>query len=675
MLIGSAICVNASYLPYQRRRLIAYLVVAGVVGLVYWAGLRGGFVFDDFGNLVDDPRFAPAALHAHFWTAVFSGHAGPFDRPLSMLSFALQMRWTGFDPWPLKFFNLLLHLVNGALVYALSTQVIGAALKRHTERSLLGSSLLSALVAAAWLLAPIQLTAVLYVVQREEALAATFVLLGLLGYWHGRMRLIDGRPHAWRWICGSLVLGTLLATSAKETGVMLPAYAALLEWVVLRGEGDAQRRLPWLYLLLLILPGVLGLAWLLPGVLDGAAYATRTFTLMQRLLTEGRVLVDYLHWTLAPQPDALSLYHDDLVVSSGWFAPWTTAASWALLGALFVAALALRRRLPLVSLGLLWFFAGQSLVSTIIPLELAYEHRNYLPSWGVFLAAFGLIDAWRPRAAQARSTLRTLVVAALLALIGLYALFTGIRAQVWSSPYRLAYFEATLHPRSPRAAYDLGRIELMMAPSRQSTLHGFGMQQMVYAAKLAGADLQPWQALVFMAAKYGDPVNPQWWRGMERVIETTPMSAEDVGALYSLIHCGIVGVCRYDAGDLQQLGEVLALAVQRAPGRAELITLQANYEANLRHRLPQAYALMQRAVALAPGDYAYWNNLVQMQLAGRLYAQASAGIERMHELDRFGVHSAELAQLARRAAAGGGDATRPLQASEPEPGAPGSRPR
>ena len=346
-----------------------------------------------------------------------------------------------------------------------------------------------------------------------------------------------------------------------------------------------------------------------------------------------------------------------------------------LLGALLAAALALRGRLPLVSLGLLWFFVGQSLVSTIIPLELAYEHRNYLPSWGVFLAAFGLLDAWLPRAAQARSSLRTLVVAALFALIGLYALFTGIRAQIWSNPYRLAYFEATLHPRSPRAAYDLGRIELMMARGGKSTLYGFGMQQMAYAAKLPGADLQPWQALVFMAAKSGSPVDAQWWRGMERVIETTPMSAEDVGALYSLIHCGLVGVCRYDSFDLQRLGEVLALAVQRAPGRAELVTLEANYEANLRHRLPQAYALMQRAVALAPGNYAYWDNLVQMQLAGGLYAQASAGIERMRELDRFGVHSAELAQLARRAAAGGGDATRPLQASEPEPGAPGSRPR
>jgi tetratricopeptide (TPR) repeat protein len=639
-------------LSATHRNRIALLFATGVACLVYAIGLRGGFVFDDFGNLVDDPRFTAAALHAHFWSAVLGGHAGPFDRPLSMLSFALQMRWTGFDPWPLKAFNLLLHLGNGALVYALSTRVIAFASKRRAEPGLLAPQTLALLVASAWLLAPIQLTAVLYVVQREEAFAATFVLLGLLGYWHGRMRLIEGRAHAWGWIWGSLALGTVLATAAKETGVMLPAYAAVLEWVVLRSDGDAQRRLPWVYLVLLVIPGVLGLAWLLPGILDGSAYTTRTFTLSQRLLTEGRVLVDYLHWILAPQPEALSLYHDDLLVSTGWWAPWTTAASWILLAVLFAGALALRRRLPLVSLGLLWFFVGQSLVSTLIPLELVYEHRNYLPSWGVFIAAFGLLAAWRPTKAQARATLRTLVVAALLALIGVNALFTGIRAQVWSSPYRLAYFEATLHPRSPRAAYDLGRIELMMAQGRQSGLYGLGMQQMAYAAKLPGADLQPWQALVFMAAKHDERTNPLWWDGMRRLIANTPMSAEDVGALYSLIHCGIDGVCHYSASDLQQLGEVLAVALRRAPARAELVTLQANYEANLLHRLPQAYALMQRAVALAPDDYAYWNNLVQMQLAGGLDAQAAAGIERMRELDRFGLHRAELAQLARRAEAG-----------------------
>ncbi len=632
-----------------RRAQLAFGVAAVVALLSYWAGLRGGFTFDDFGNFVDDQRFAPAALHAHFWSAVFGGNAGPFARPLSMLSFALQISSTGFNPWPLKAFNLLLHLANGALVFALSRRVIHW-VQRDGRAALLGADALALLVGSAWLLAPIQLTAVLYVVQREEALAAGFVLLGLLGYWHGRMCLIDGCTQGWRWIWGSLVGGTVLASMAKETGVLLPAYAALLEWLVLRGEGDARGGLRALYALVLVLPGLAGLAWLLPGIVSGAAYAARPFTLAQRLLSEGRALVDYLHWILAPQPDALSLYHDDFVVSHGWFTPWTTAASWALLALLAAVALALRRRLPLVSLGLLWFFVGQSPVSTIVPLDLVYEHRNYLPSWGVWLAACGLLTGWVPTDAERRATWRTLVVASLGALIALSALLTALRAQIWSNPYRLAYFEATLHPRSPRAAYDLGRIELILASGPASAMDGLGVQQMEYAAALPGADLQPWQALVFIAAKRGQPVQAAWWLGMRRIVATTPLRPEDIGALYSLVHCGIDGVCKYTPQDLGQLAALLDFAARRWPGNAELLTLQANAEANLLHALPEAYALMLRVVALDPYRYAYWKNLVVMQLAAGLHSEAAAGIARMRELDPLGLHGSEIARLARRAA-------------------------
>ena len=696
-------------LPAIARASLPVLLLLAAGLLVYWPGLSGGYVFDDFGNLVDNPAFAPAALHAHFWHSVWSTHSGPLDRPLSMLSFAAQAWFTGLAPWPLKLGNVLIHLCNGWLVWLLSRRVLGwleAGLPAG-RRWLVGAETQALLVAAAWLLAPIQLTAVLYVIQRMESLAATFVLLGLLAYWHGRMRLIQGRPHAWGWIWGSLFVGTALAALAKETGVMLPAYAFVLEWVVLRGrlappegmqpkpreaplsplpqgEGGREGESPvaqilptptlptrgegvagassaamgaWqarhsgihplvpVFLVLLVIPGALGLAWLLPGVLNGTAYAARPFTLAQRLLTEGRVMVDYLHWIVLPSPNALSLYHDDIRVSTGWLQPWTTAAGWALIAGLLGAALGLRRRVPLFALGVLWFFAGQSLLSTFVPLELVYEHRNYLPSWGVFIALFGLLFAWSPADAERRRTLRLLTVGGIAALVALYGVFTAIRAQIWGNPYRLAYFEATTHPKSPRASYNLGRMMFIMAKGPDSALSQLGMRQMEQGALLPGADLQPLQALVFMAAKNGLPVRPRWWAEMRHTIAATPMSAEDVGALYSLIHCGIDGVCRYTPADLRQLGGVLAFAVQRNPRRADLVTLQANFAANIAHDNPLAYQLMQRAVALSPGTYAYWKNLVVMQTAAGLFADARNVLERMRELDRFGVHRAEIRKL------------------------------
>ncbi len=657
---------------------LAALALAVLGWLVYMPGLHGGFVFDDFPNIVDQPALAPHALGHHFWASIWSGRAGPFGRVLSTLSFAAQIRIWGMDPLPLKVFNVLLHLANAALVGVLSVLVLEWVRGRQREAAgpgaadwVLPARVLGVLVAAAWLLAPIQLTAVLYVVQREEAFAAFFVLLGLLAYWRGRMLLRDavqrGAPQrrAWAWIWGGLFGCTVLAALAKETGVMLPAYAVVLEWVVLRGDcggapasrqqRDARCSLFGVYALVLILPGVLGLAWLLPGALDGAAYATRHFTLAQRLLTEGRVLVDYLHWTLLPNPNELSLYHDDIALSTSWARPWSTTTSWMLLGALLAAGLWLRRRRPVVSLGILWFFAGQSLVSTFVPLELVFEHRNYLPSWGVFMAVFGLLGAWSPRR---RGSWPVLAGTLCVGLVALYAGFTAIRAQVWGNPYRLAYFEATTHPRSPRAAYGLGRVLYIMASGPDSALFQLANREMLAAAKLPGGNLQPLQALVFMHAKLGLAVRTQWWDALRRGFAEQPLSVPNVSAAYALVNCAVDKVCQYTPEDLRQLFAMVDAGLHGHPRSAELYTLRANLEANVSHQYAWAYRDMLRAVALDPWKRQYWANLAHLQIAGHQFSQAGHALQRMRELDPFGLHRAQLHALwlelrAARAAADG----------------------
>ncbi len=677
------------------RLLLALAVLAlAVLGwLVYMPGLHGGFVFDDFPNIVDQPALAPHALQQHFWASIWSGRAGPFGRVLSTLSFAAQIRIWGMDPLPLKVFNVLLHLGNAALVGVLSVLVLEWVRARESEAAgpdapawVLPARVLGVLVAAAWLLAPIQLTAVLYVVQREESFAAFFVLLGLLAYWHGRMLLRDAvqrqlpQRRAWAWIWGGLLGCTVLAALAKETGVMLPAYAVVLEWVVLRGDcggtpGSRERRdarcsLLGVYALVLVVPGALGLAWLLPGALDGAAYTTRHFTLTQRLLTEGRVLVDYLHWIALPTPDQLSLYHDDIAVSTSWLHPWTTAASWLLLAGLLLAGLWLRRRRPVVSLGILWFFAGHSLVSTFMPLELAFEHRNYLPSWGVFMALFGLLGAWSPRR---RGSWPVFAATLCVGLATLYAGFTAIRAQVWGNPYRLAYFEATTHPRSPLAAYGLGRVLYIMASGPGSALFELADRQMLDAAKLPRANLEPLQALVFMHAKLGLPVRQDWWTQLRRGLAEQPLGVQNVDALYALVNCAVDHVCRYTPDDLRQLQRALDSGLRGHPRSAELYTLRANLEANVTHRYAAAYQDMQRAVALAPSKLQFWSNLVRLQIAGRQFSQATQGLQRMRELDTFGLHRAQRQALrrdleaARRAQTAGVQAASPHEVSPTVP--------
>lgn len=433
--------------------LLGVLVSAGVL---YWPGMHGGFVFDDFPNLVANEVLRASELSlASLRDAALSSESGPLARPMAMLTFALQIVLTGESVFALKVGNLGIHLANGMLVFLLARRIV------HSTHQLsgppMGASLLPICVTAAWLLAPINLTAVLYVVQRMESLSAMWVLLGLLGYLHGRQLYARGEGAGLAWMVTSILIGTVLAALSKETGILLPAFAFVLEWALFglhRPDGtQVDAKLALLFLLTLLLPGVIGVAATLPAAVNGASYAGRTFSLAERLLTESRVVLDYARWIVLPDLQDLSLYHDDYPLSRGWLSPPTTLFAVCAIVVATISAALLRKRRPLVAAGILFFLTGHSLVSTYLPLELVFEHRNYLPSFGIFLALFDLLLVY--------PTQRLLRVAGLSLSAGLVSLsgfVLHLRASEWSAPATLALSESSRHPESVRANYELGRM-------------------------------------------------------------------------------------------------------------------------------------------------------------------------------------------------------------------------
>ncbi len=407
-------------------------VAAGLVGslvaamLIYWPGVHGGFLLDDYSNIVQNATLHPHSLSfADMMAAAFSSGSGPFDRPISMLSFALNEYFSGPGPYAMKATNIFIHALNGLLLYTVVALILTAYQRRFRPELSRGLVLWTALaITAGWLLLPINLTAVLYVVQRMASLSGTFVLAGIALYVWGRLRMQEGRPGLWMLWTAMIVCGGL-SVLAKEIGALLPIYALAIEWTLFgfaRANGSVDRRLYILYLVVLVAPGIAGAVWLWPGVQASLTHSTRPFTLGERLLTEPRVVLLYIAWSLAPSLGALSLYHDDFPFSTGLLHPPGTLL--AILGIVALLALAVwqRRKHPLVSLGILWFLGGQLLTATVFNLELVFEHRNYLPDFGLLLAVFGtvLLQAPEDRMLLAR---RGLVVG----LIGLYAVILGLR--------------------------------------------------------------------------------------------------------------------------------------------------------------------------------------------------------------------------------------------------------
>jgi tetratricopeptide (TPR) repeat protein len=407
--------------------------------LAYRPGLSGGFLFDDFINLDALGRYGPVRDADAMWRYLTSGTADPLGRPLSLLSFLVDARDWPADPASFLRTNVLLHLLNGALLFALVAR-LGRALGDAPARA----RWLAVFAAGTWTLHPLWVSTTLYAVQREAMLPATFVLLGLLAYVAGRERLRagDGR-RGFALAATGLVLGTGLAALCKANGLLLPLLAGTLEVTVFAGDATNDRRVRWLRWAL-VAGSLLVFAWLatyLPRL--ATPIPSRGWSIGQRLLTEPAILLDYLKLLVVPRAVSAGLYHDDVVAARSLLDPaWTLPALLAVL-ALVAGLVALRRRAPALAAAGLFFFAAHLLESTVVPLELYFEHRNYLPALLLGWPLARALAAWRaPLAARAMTAV---LVLALLATL------TWQRSTLWGQPDRLAALWLVKSPDSPRA--------------------------------------------------------------------------------------------------------------------------------------------------------------------------------------------------------------------------------
>ena len=638
------------------------LVAMVITCLVYSAGLSGNYLFDDYPNIVDNHAVQPAkASLSSLAGAALSSSSSEFKRPLASLSFAANYLASGLNPYWMKLTNLIIHLLNGLLVFLLAKSLLLISAMQPPRADNVSPTRLTgdchacvvaALVAASWMLLPINLTAVLYVVQRMESMANLFVLLGLISYVIARRRMlaIKGPMESQRrsskldlnFVCCaiSITIPTALGILAKETAAMLPLYAIMIEWVffdfTLR-NGKRDWRVILLFLAVLILPLIIGLAWLIPGILNPESWATRNFTLRTRLLSEARIVTDYVRWTLLPTPDALSFYHDDFRISAGLLRPWTTLSCILFLAALIVLMLWTRRHQPLVALGTGLFLGCQLLTGTILPLELIYEHRNYFASFGLMLAVVPLL-------AVPRSRLFSLPRYILLA--GLLLCWTGltaITAYAWGNPLRLSQDLANRAPLSPRAQYELGRTYIIYShydPSSPFTRLAY--QPLERSATLPNSSILPEQALIFMNARMRLPLKDAWWDSIVTKLKSHKPGVQDESSLAALTQCVTDHECELPTG---RMLEAFEAALSHPDPSPRLLANYGNYAWNVLDDHELGERMLVDAVKAAPTEPAYQITLIRMLAVTNQTVAARAAIDRLETLNIGGRLNQVLAEL------------------------------
>ena len=387
--------------PVNQSLLKGFLIIvmtAGVLWLAYSQAYGMAWQFDDYINL---NRLAQVSTHAGLLDFVFGGIAGPMGRSLSLATFVANYADWPHNPWGFSALNLLLHIINSALVYLLFAGLLARIVNGSDA-----ACILAALIAVIWVIMPMHASSILMPVQRMTQVSAFFSLLTLYAFFSLRTRW-EGVPsfQGVLALCLILVGGTILSILGKENGAVTPALAGLIELCFFsRADGSRKLRLLWysgICASLLAVPVAMSFYvfgnW---ADIQGSFIYFRGRSMAEHIATQFVISWEYVRQTLLPRAAAFGPYHDGHVVYSwSMWQPHVALLAW--LGVVAGAISLMRREEPslqligkLVVFAVLWFFACHQIESTFIPLELYFEHRNYMAVLGfclILIIPFGLI--------------------------------------------------------------------------------------------------------------------------------------------------------------------------------------------------------------------------------------------------------------------------------------------
>jgi tetratricopeptide (TPR) repeat protein len=417
----------------------AFVLLLFLVVLCYGGTLNAEWHLDDHHVIINNTHLHINNLGPESLIRSFFAHPDQqsnldkkFYRPFSCLTLAInwylgKTRVVGYH-----IVNIFVHILTAFFLFLTVYKILKLPNMRDKYRG--NEHFIALLTTTLWAINPIQTQAVTYVVQRMASMATLFYVLSLLFYIEGR----TVNSHLQRkFFFFSCLLSFLLGLASKENVMTLPIALVLVETIFFQDLSQAKTKkvLLWVTVGGVILFIVIGSLLFMDSnpisaILSG--YKNRYFTPAQRLMTEPRILVYYLSQIFYPVPTRLSIEHD-VLISTSLLNPWTTLPSIGLILGLIGFGVWQIRKMPILSFAILFFFLNHLIESSIISLELIFEHRNYLPSLFVFLpVSIGikrLLDYYRDKKNPLFGTLVTFVI---LLLVG-FGSGTYIRNMAWST--------------------------------------------------------------------------------------------------------------------------------------------------------------------------------------------------------------------------------------------------
>ncbi len=404
----------------KKRSWPGIIVIFIITILIYLPSINGDFIFDDFKNIVYNYRILIKDLSPVSIMQVLTCTKGGI-RPLAHLSFALNYHFFGINPLSFHIVNLIFHLINSLLVFVL-IKMLWEKFEEKEKSEIAG--LFAFLFFAT---ATIQTSAVSYIVQRMALGMTLFSLLSIILYLK--------RKYFYSFVCIILALGF------KENAILVIPILFFLYYVE---NGKKAKILTGG----LIFFSALTVLILSPYGFDfytkfQNGFRHKGFTMWERLITEPRVVFHYLSLVFFPYYKNFVLnynYH----ISKSLFVPLTTSIS--ILGIIFLIIFTIYCKKPFISFFTGFFLIALSLENTIVPLDIAYEHRMYFP-----LVALSALISYVLIKSHDRKTIVSLIIL----LIGLNIVNTYLRNREYKDYITILKQDISHYPNNIRALYNL----------------------------------------------------------------------------------------------------------------------------------------------------------------------------------------------------------------------------
>jgi protein O-mannosyl-transferase len=557
---------------------IPIIILLVLIFSSYCNTFRSPPILDDYHSFIDEQSVYTKQLSIESLLTLSKSVFG-WARWIPMLSFLIDRSIGNGSIVPFHVTNTVLHAFCLLAVLFLVFNLLKASGEIDPSVTGISSSLIAISVAGLWALHPVQTNAVTYLVQRMASIQALFFVTSTAFYVLGRRKHLQ---------CGSLIqafpfyvaclIASLGAFLSKENSLMLPVMVLVTEMWFFSPDLHLSvwkrflksRKLVRAVLLILLLC----LAFLSVKMWGNltAGYAGRHFTLGERLLTEMRIVVWYVTLLLWPAPSRMSIEHD-VVISTSLINPPFTLLAFASLILLGWLTIHYRKKYPLITYGLVWFFLNLLIESSVVPLELIFEHRLYLPSVG-FSLTFTCVVVSAFRYVLARKTARdfeiiTCCVFALL--VSALSLLTFSRNEAWRNSIAIHMDAVLKAPNHPRAHANLA-VALAKAgfyePAISKAEAAIGLGQERYEQYLVAAN-----AIVASLNGLGKHVEAAE-RG-EQMLEDVPKrpNAIAVPALHLNIAEAYLKLGRLDKAYVSTM-KSLVLAQRLGRDRVDLILIQ-----------------------------------------------------------------------------------------------------